>query len=129
MSEIHNNQRRALEALMKNRSPATIVVGGSQRYGLEGKELFLRSISREVETCSDLHGINIAVFSEGERLCGNPTMCSSAVLVRTPLKGECSHDDGIARMVVETLEVAKVKTGFTEFHRTGRKEIYVNTIC
>lgn len=139
MAGIRNFQRRALEALMKDRPARTYTVGGSRRYFLEDfisperREVFLWGISRGIGICSDLHGVDIAVFGEERSTEKIPeTSCKSLALARFPLPGECL-EDGVARKVVEQLEIyhagRKGDVDVMVFQRTGRKNIYVNTIC
>jgi hypothetical protein len=127
MAGILQFQRRALEKFVDQDSPSTIVVGQDGRYTIDGKEIFLLGVSKGIGRCSDLYGINIAVFStEGHGTSISRTECSAAAMLRAPQKGEC-EDDGVARMVVEELLVQNIESGSIEFERTGRKEPYTNT--
>lgn len=129
MAGIHNFQRRALELLMQERPEKTTQVGGSRRYFFHGREIFLWGISKGIGTCSDLHGIDIAVFGEERSTAKIPeTSCRSLALVRLPLSGECP-EDGVARKVVEGLAVHTITGDEMVLVRTGRKEAYANTIC
>jgi len=129
MSNIHNYQRRELEALISN-DAETIVIGEKRKYFLEGKEIFLAGISLGIGTCSDLCGINIAVFSsKGEnKTISSPVTCSAAALVRDLLPEE-ERDDGISRKAVERLKIVKIDQTRIVFKLSGRKKFYTNTIC
>jgi hypothetical protein len=128
MAGILQFQRRALEKFVDQDSASTIVVGQGERCTLDGKDIFLLGVSIGIGTSSDLQGINIAVFStQGPGTKVPLTMCSAAAILRVPLKGECP-DDGVARMMIEELRIRRVKPGYSEFERTGRKESYVNLI-
>lgn len=133
MTNIHNFQRRALEALTIGRLPTKITVGGNRIYYLEDRELYLLGISEGVGTCSDLHGLNIAVFShKGGKDGISPKPCDYAGLVRKLTTEETNEDyyarRNISRLVVDGLEVVEDTAEFTRFANTGRKERYTSTI-
>ncbi|MDO8496548.1 MAG: hypothetical protein Q7S43_03805 [bacterium] len=81
MGFILRTERRAVESVFQKN---LISLKPGQRYFLENKELFFIGVSMGIGTCSDLHGINIALFQEVDnQLTTIPLItCAGAVLVR-----------------------------------------------
>lgn len=78
-------ERRAIEIVL-DQQPLTL--GVRQKYYLDDQELQLLGISEGKGTCSDKHGINVAVFGRSsEPFLNNfrlvvPRHCHGAILVR-----------------------------------------------
>lgn len=142
MGNVHTPQRRALESL-KPEEVRPLVISIKDRYYFNGNEIFLLGISEGIGTCSDLHGINIAVF--GQKELSSPRFprgktevnCSWVALLRKPTDEELKqegHDSRTPCLIVEEIEILgehpikKDKTIYN-FIATGKKKIYVNTIC
>lgn len=142
MGNIHTPQRRALESL-KPEEVRSLVISIKDKYYFNGREIYLLGISEGAGTCSDLHGINIAVFGQKESLSprfpGGKTRvnCSWAAILRKPTNEELKqegHNSNTPCLIVEGIEILgahpmkKNKTIYN-FLATGKKKIYVNTIC
>jgi len=142
MSSIRQYQRRALEAL-KPKEIQSIYLLNTDEFYLNDEKIFLVGISRGVGTCSDLHNINIAVFSrikpENNQTPLRPTLeilCAWSALLRdlteTELQEELNDKKDISHLTVERIEPIlliennDVRTYY--FQSTNQKEFYVNTI-
>ena len=132
MSGIRQNQRRAVEALfagevydaVKRRQKlfrsavSAHVVGHKVLFKLKtGEQVHLCGISVGVGTCSDIHGMNVAVFgsSDPERNVLEEEKealpaCFYAALLRSP-KSTDRHADVLAnaRLAVEFLEICSLE--------------------
>ncbi len=142
MGNIHTPQRRALEAL-KPEKIYPLIISTEDKYYFNGKEIYLLGISEGIGTCSDLKDINIAVFGQKEpcspRFPRGKTEvdCSWAVILRDPTDEEMEQEERDGRipcLTVEGIEILGkflIKKGRTiyQFISTGKKKIYVNTIC
>ncbi len=142
MGNVHTPQRRALESL-KPEEVRSLVISIEDKYYFNGNEIFFLGISEGIGTCSDLHGINIAVFGQEES--PSPRFprgkikvnCSWAAILRKPadeeLKQEGHNSDTLCLMVegIEILGEHPIKKDKTiyNFIATGKKKIYVDTIC
>ncbi|MDA2936077.1 hypothetical protein MYX06_02575 [Patescibacteria group bacterium AH-259-L05] len=162
MSSIRQYQRRALESFKPETFEFLIRISPRDRYhhhsgilykkngqkNTTGKRrIFLLGISEGIGTCSDLHGINIAVFGynqpsphEHKKLLtkiGNGITCDWAALLRTPLpeeiKYEWNNNTSISCLVVQKLELVKrLKDGkgnrIIEFMLDQKRKLYADTI-
>ena len=84
MGSIVIPQRRAVERVVQIVSGQALTLLPLQKYFLNNEEIFLRGISEGRGTCSDMRGINIAVFSgnPGDYRISEPTECWAAVFLR-----------------------------------------------
>lgn len=87
MGFILRTERRAVESVFQKNC---ISLKPGQKYFLENRELFFVGVSLGIGTCSDLHGINIAIFQEVvNQLTITPLMtCDGTVLVRSRRENE-----------------------------------------
>lgn len=144
MSCIRQYQRRALEAL-KPKEIQSIYLLSTNEFYLDNQKIYLLGISEGIGTCSDLHGVNIAVFSrakpeDNRMLLGQnkEIFCAWSTLLRKPTEEEFQNElkdkKGIAYLVVELIEpilLIEKDDGkrIYYFKSTTKKEFYVNTIC
>lgn len=133
MSNVHNYQRRALESLLQKGLAAPVVLKENQQYFLDGEEIFLLGISKGIGTCSDLHGVNIAVFghTRPKRIQGRPVFpeqCEAAAIIREPTSEEWPDQNSPAR-IPDNLVVVKETAECIWFVRKGSGDPYVQTIC
>lgn len=145
MANVHTPQRRALEAL-KPKQKDIFDFSQQDEFVLSGKRIYLLGISEGIGTCSDLHGINIAVLGwiqpESIRMPmqsqNKKITCSWSALLREPTEEEFQNElkgkKGIAYLVVELIEpilLIEKDDGkrIYYFKSTTKKEFYVNTIC
>ena len=138
---IHTYQRRALESL-KPEEPIPLIVSLEDEYWLQGERIFLIGASPGIGTCSELHGIYIAVFEKNQ-----PTRvqlpkgkkrvrCDWSSLQRVPTKEEKKEWQRQYKtpccLVVQRIEVTKVekKNGFNSVHfvLTKKKKLWCSTI-
>lgn len=87
MGFILRTERRAVESVFQHN---LISLRSGQRYFLENREIFFVGVSLGIGTCSDLHGINIALFQEiDSRSTIIPLVtCAGTVLVRNRRENE-----------------------------------------
>ena len=92
MGLVLQTQRRANENAY---TEMELVIEYGDKFILIDKELHLLGISEGIGTCSDKHGVNIAVFSDNfpfdpnyHRLPSFPIDCRGAVLIRKPTREE-----------------------------------------
>ena len=143
MSSIRQYQRRALESLKPEKTDDFIVCPDDQ-YFLNFQKIYLLGISKGIGTCSDLHGVNIAVFGSQTTLPelrwhpkpGEKIECSWSALLREPSSEEkqrSSLSNSIFSLAVEGLEVLRQKkekkSNLIYFTPTGKIEVYCQTIC
>lgn len=133
MACIIQTQRRALENVLDN-SP--LKIEKEQYYDLNGEELTLLGVSVGVGTCSDMHGVDIAVFSKEvpfdpdmHHLPLLPKECSGAVLVRKPFSGETDPElplgHGQKALVAEGLTATCREGRIIGFLSNQRKRFYI----
>lgn len=134
MASIHNYQRRALESVIGPESPDMLPNLEGDKFYLGGEPIYFLGTSSGVGTCSDMHGVDIAVFSmtpaNGEPR-GTLESCTHAALVR-PLTEEEREQQAykeVAYKAVDGLRVVKKEWNYVIFERNGKKAVYVNTIC
>lgn len=103
--------------------------GGSQKFRSEdGSPLFLLGISEGIGTCSDVHGVNIAVFATTKsfakkKRCG-PVFCQAAALL-----GSCStNQDLLVQREVIKLGIKKYGHDLITFRLTKKKARYTAAI-
>lgn len=157
MSSIRQYQRRALEALKPEKVAISFSVSKKDEETLfyvqrrvKGKvrfeRIYLLGISEGVGTCSDLEGINIAVFGLKKPLSTQlpknieEVICEWAALVKTPTRQEikqgwaekkdtpCLMAEGINVYKIED-KVGTFNKTYVYFVLTGKKKLYANTIC
>lgn len=143
MSNVHAPIRRALEAL-KPKQKDIFDFSQQDEFVLSGKRIYFLGISEGIGTCSDLKGINIAVFGRRKpEACRMPCKdakveCRWSALLREPTEEEFQNElkdkKGIAYLVVELIEpilLIEKDDGkrIYYFKSTTKKEFYVNTIC
>lgn len=137
MAGLRQFQRRAIEHVIKPVTPApTISLAPKHKYFLNGREIFLLGISTGVGTCSDLHGINVAVFgnrpndfslSASERL-------HAAVLRRsrrdTEFDGDIDEKLLANCLAIEGLAIKYDDFGCRQltFQSSGKVKLYVNLV-
>lgn len=87
MGFILRTERRAVESVFQQNF---ISLRSGQRYFLENREIFFVGVSLGIGTCSDLRGINIAIFQEiDSRSTIIPLVtCAGTVLVRNRRENE-----------------------------------------
>ena len=138
MSSIRQYQRRAAESVI-TRINMTVKHGPKILLNKRsGKKLHLLGISEGTGTCSDLHGINIAVFSEHpfdpkrHRLITESKPCHGAVLLRDPTEKEIrehrhefSVDDQCLQAVEGLISVPTKGGNILRFKPNGKSALYV----
>lgn len=130
MSRVNQDQRRGLEKLISKRDREFIVhCDGSQKFRFEnGSELFLLGISIGIGTCSDVHGVNIAVFGIAKppapAKCFQPVSCRVAALL-----GNCyTNQDLLVKREVKKLKIQKYSRDLIIFRLTKRNAWYTAAI-
>ena len=149
---IRTPQRRALESLLEEDPRNAISVDENTisvdmgMFYLDGTQIFLLGVSQGIGTCSDFHGINIAVFSKEVRVrpvsLQGPVheLCAGLALLRGPTdeeKAAQKYPDQ-ACLVVEKLKILEELqdcehvsgtefTGCRHLTETGAKTLYANT--
>lgn len=128
MGLILRTERRAVESVFQKNC---ISLKPGQRYFLESRELFFVGVSPGIGTCSDLHGINIALFQE---VVNRPTIiplitCAGTVLVRSrrenePTKWLYPVQVPICR-ITEGIRVARTDGNKIYFESSCATNIYV----
>ena len=122
----------------------SIYLVSTDEFYLENEKIYLLGISKGIGTCSDLHGIDVAVFGHIEpkdnRIPLKPNariFCAWSALLRKPIEEEFQNElkdkSGIPHLVVELIEpilLIEKKDGKRIYHfkSTKKKEFYVNTI-
>ncbi|MDP3792779.1 MAG: hypothetical protein Q8Q89_03540 [bacterium] len=140
MSRVIQYQRRALEKVIDQSSSFTIEAG--QIYILNNSVVFLAGLSEGVGTCSDMHGVYVAVFTKDPAdqsrirfLDPNHKLeCGGAVLLRERRRDEFNpdiHPSLIENcLAVEGLcvlhNVPKFKSIF--FKQNGKSSLYVDLV-
>src|SRR3989344_2385352 len=129
MGFIVQMQRRVIEAIYADHE---LTIEEGAKYFIGDDEVFLLGISRGIGTCSDLHGIDIAVFgksrldpeheSRQRKYDASITSCRGAVLLRDP----DSVDKNMPHlMLLEALLTIKQGGATTHFEKTGKASTYV----
>ncbi len=114
MSCIRQYQRKALEAL-KPKEIQSIYLLSTDEFYLDDEKIYLVGISKGIGTCSDLHDINIAVFSrikpEDNQAPLRPNveiLCAWSALLRgltdTELQEEVDEKKDMPHLAVERIE-------------------------
>ena len=91
MSFILQNQRRAIEKVFTR---TNFTIWQTSWFSLNGRPVNLLGISTGIGTCSDIHGVNIAVLSweafnpKVNHPINFPANCSGAILIRNENKKE-----------------------------------------
>lgn len=128
MGLILRTERRPIEAVYGQN---LISLKPGQKYFLEGKELFFIGVSKGVGTCSDLRGIDIAVFqyTTNQPAVTPSRACHGTVLIRNRREGELTkwlYPEQIKIcLVAEGIEIARSEENTTYFESNHKTEIYV----
>ena len=131
MAGLRNFQRRALESLVNmGASVITTRLEGAKFY-LDETPIYFLGVSTGIGTCSDMHGLDIAVFANFPPIGkprGNMKSCLYAALLRSSTEEEKQQQacPDLAYMTVEGLEVVKQEWNYVVFKQGGTKAIYVN---
>ncbi len=137
MGSVRNYQRRALEALQPRASHSFWVSFSNEDiYYLDDKRIYFLDVSKGIGTCSDLHGVNIAVFGRKNlNLYRRPgsvqsVFCKWAALLRRPTIKELREEwknEGVCN-VVELIEFIRKEGQNIFFCHTHIKKFYPSII-
>ena len=135
MGLITQMQRRSVEKVYV---PFEMTIRAADKFFLFQKEIRLLGISVGIGSCSDIHGVNIAVFSKEfpfnpdiHRLPDFPIRCGGAVILRSPRYEEIENIGNdhkttiIPLCAVEGLELVAAKSHEKIFYVNGKSDTYV----
>ncbi len=134
MSCIKQYQRRAIEALARQKVFRPMEIKSGAKFFLEGREVFFCGISQGEGTCSDMHDVDFAVFSrleaETKPLPKTLRLVSGAVLVREAKtraeRNAIGNYHGQLVCVVEALRHDDIRLDLVSFRKIGKKKSYVS---
>ncbi len=141
MSRLIQYQRRAIEKVVDLSDEGKFVLVANQEYILSNSVIFLAGVSEGVGTCSDLHNVNVAVFTKNPKDKGRvkfldpdyQIICEGAVLLRDRRKGESSPDIHPACSDIEAVDGLCILHKFDHpkrifFKPNGRSALYVQLV-
>ena len=112
-----------------------IEIDYGQAYFLDDEQVYFQGISDGVGTCSDIHGIDVAVFSKygpDNFQAKSYNTCHSVVLLRSPYENEIdSSGNGEIKsttLAVEGLKSTQKDNNSYHFFRNGKIKFYTNLI-